>query len=163
MNQIAALWVCSVEKLLLNLIIGTLKVKISSQTMVVFEKKVYAPLISLLKQDDFFILQLLGRVSNAREDVAKSLIRVFDSGYTEFVNKIIRMEIMQAPDSQTLFRANSMGSKALDIYMKHEGFKYLQSTIEDVLKLFLMSKKSFEVIFVLLDWFNVLIVGSNSN
>jgi hypothetical protein len=125
--------------------VGTIRIKMTHQKLIAFPKSSYESLIDLLQKDEYFLLNLLGKVSNLREEVAKCTIRVFGDSFPDFLKIIVRQEIIQSPDSKTLFRANSMASKALDVYMKHVGFEYLQGTIENVLKLFVMSKKGFEV------------------
>lgn len=125
--------------------LGTIRVKIVHQKFIAFAKSSYANLIELLQRDEYFLLNFLGKTSSYREEVAKCTIRIFGDSFQDFVKNVIKQEINQSSDSKTLFRANSMASKALDVYMKHVGFDYLQGTVENVLKLFVMSKKGFEV------------------
>jgi hypothetical protein len=125
--------------------VGTLRVKVVHQKLIAFSNPTYTDLITLLKKDDYFLLNHLGKVSSSREDVAKCMIRIFGPSFHDFVKNVVQQEIMQSPESKTLFRANSMASKALDVYMKYVGMEYLYGTIEDVLKLFVVSKKGFEV------------------
>lgn len=48
-------------------------------------------------------------------------------------------------DVNTIFRGNSMSSKAVDVYMKLVGLQYLHETIGGVIKEIITSKKSIEV------------------
>lgn len=88
---------------------------------------------------------LFGKVSPAREDAARCMIRILGPSYKDFVKTCVKAEIEDSPDGRTLFRGNSMASKALDLYMKLVGTNYLRSTIESVLKAILSSAQPFEV------------------
>ncbi|KAJ2996628.1 hypothetical protein HDV02_006326 [Globomyces sp. JEL0801] len=124
---------------------GALRLKIDVNTTFVLNLPMYQNLIDILQEEDFQLLIILGRVSQSREDAARSLIKVFNDKYVNFVKSCVRQEILQSDDSKTLFRANSMASKCLDVYMKHVASDYLRATLEDVLKLIILSKKPFEM------------------
>ncbi|KAJ3257566.1 hypothetical protein HK103_004475 [Boothiomyces macroporosus] len=68
-------------------------------------------MISLLSENDYQILIYLGKVSPSREEAAKCLSKD------------------NIDDAKTLFRANSMASKALDVYMK---FVATGCTLKDI-------------------------------
>jgi hypothetical protein len=51
----------------------------------------------------------------------------------KFLNAIAAMEIRSTNDSNTIFRANSLGSKAIDQYMKLVGMKYLQGVLQPII------------------------------
>jgi GTPase-activator protein for Ras-like GTPase len=77
----------------------------------------------------------------------------------KFVQSMIEQDVLQASkikltteEPQTLFRGNSMGSKALDLYMKFVGLgivmltkDFLRSTLEGIIKVILLNKTSCEV------------------
>ena len=105
----------------------------------------YKNFITILKAENYRALRVFGKNSSLREEVAKLLLHIFHDSYIVFVKNVIRQEIMETADSKTLFRANSMASKALDVFMKTEGASYLKHVLEDVLKSIVKSKVNFEL------------------
>lgn len=83
-----------------------------------------------------------------REDAAKAMIHTFDlmNKVEQFLKDILRNEVLSATETHTLFRGNSMASKAVDVYMKYVGLGYMKETIGPVMKLILTSNKNCEVI-----------------
>jgi hypothetical protein len=53
--------------------------------------------------------------------------------------------VSEAPDVETLFRANSIGSKAIDMYMRLVAFRYLQEVVHETVDELYETKKSVEV------------------
>ncbi|KAJ3359166.1 hypothetical protein HDU91_004993, partial [Kappamyces sp. JEL0680] len=125
--------------------VGAIRLKVEFTKTIVLQQSYYDPVIDILKQDNYQLLILLGKVSSYREDVARCMIRILGLQSAGFVSSVIKQEIMGHDDPKTLFRANSMASKALDVFMKIEGGEYLKATLEDVLKLIVYSKKPFEL------------------
>lgn len=124
---------------------GAIRLSINFTKLIVLESETYKDMVSVLKENDFQLLNVLGKFSQYREEVARCMIRIMDDTASEFVRSCIRQEIMASDDPKTLFRANSMASKSLDVYMKHVGTDYLRQTLENVLKLVVISKKPFEM------------------
>jgi hypothetical protein len=94
----------------------------------------------------------MGSVCQEREEIAKILIPAFEhhdkcilflqsicsneirtACKCTFIASYYNNHIQLANDYQTLFRANSMASKAVDIYMKHVASKYLKCILGPVL------------------------------
>ena len=105
----------------------------------------YEPILNLFKEDSYFILMVMGKVSNYRDEVSKALLRVFDDQYVNFLKVVLRKEILDAESAQTLFRASSLASKALDTFMKAEGQEYLKTVLEGPLNLLNFATKPYEV------------------
>ena len=119
--------------------------KYLTQSTIVLKTEYYSTFIDLIKKKDFEAMFIFGKVSPSREDAARCMIKIMGPGYKEFVKTCIKAEIEDSPDGRTLFRGNSMASKALDLYMKLVGTSYLRQTIESVLKAIISSAQSFEV------------------
>jgi hypothetical protein len=102
---------------------GAVRVKIQTETDVVLPYSYYEPLIDILQWEEFAFLYALGSVSNKRDEIAQALIKIFNAGgFTmTYLQAMIRKELGQTADAQTLFRANSMTSKSIDAYMKTHG------------------------------------------
>ena len=114
--------------------VGAIKLSLNYVKQSVLNVDEYQIIIQLLEEKNYEILSLIGKVSPHREDISRCLIRIFDSQYLKFLQTVLQLEIMQSSDSATLFRANSIGSKALDVFMKIVGQKYLIATLEKPLQ-----------------------------
>ncbi|KAJ3321149.1 hypothetical protein HDV06_004602 [Boothiomyces sp. JEL0866] len=125
--------------------LGALRLKIDITKMLILPYENYDNMISLLGENDYQILIYLGKVSSFREEAAKCLIKIYDEDFHGLVKSIIKQEIEQSDDAKTLFRANSMASKALDVYMKYVATDFLRATLEDVLRAIIMSKLPVEL------------------
>ncbi|KAI9203776.1 uncharacterized protein BJ171DRAFT_132827 [Polychytrium aggregatum] len=115
---------------------GTIRIKWQYNESFVLPLPYYEPMLNLLYQNDYALLMLIGKVSPEREDAAKCLVRIFETNGNigHFLRMLLRNEIRNTPSAKTLFRGNSMASKALDVYMKHVGLNYLQSVLKGVLQ-----------------------------
>ncbi|KAI8906859.1 Rho GTPase activation protein [Gorgonomyces haynaldii] len=126
---------------------GTIKLKIEIQSLLVLDFSVYEPLLRELELNDYAVPALLGRISQDREQAAVLLIQILHrkGSSSKFIESMIQQEVVSAANTQTLFRANSMASKAVDIYMKLFAGDYLCNTLEGVLKVILLNKESCEL------------------
>ena len=95
----------------------------------------YEKFMKIMMEDDYALCTYLGFVSAEREEIARALIRIFEAKgcVIPFLKCCIRNEVDMAKDTQTLFRANSMASKAIDVYMKHVGLPYLKSVLGPII------------------------------
>jgi hypothetical protein len=108
----------------------------------------YESIIDLFKQESYYILNVMGKVSNYRVEVSKCLLNVFGNQYVEFLCDVLRKEILDAESAQTLFRASSLASKSMDTFMKEEeGLQYLKLVLEGPLNQLNVATESFEVYF----------------
>jgi hypothetical protein len=103
--------------------VGAIRLKLEHSKLIIFQPVVYADMLNVLKENEYHLLVLLGKSCNTREDVAKCMIRILEDGSSalDFVRSVVKQEINGSDDYKTLFRANSMATKALDVYMKHVG------------------------------------------
>jgi hypothetical protein len=124
---------------------GAIRLKLDLIRSYVMEFSYYQTLLEHLRKENYKALIVLGKVSNSREEAAKCLIRIENENYLTFVKSVVWQEIQASDSVATLFRANSMATKALDVYMKHVGGDYLRNTLEDVLKCVILFKKPFEL------------------
>jgi hypothetical protein len=103
--------------------VGGIRLKMDLNKVIVLDSTAYSLLLDILKDKEFKIMVCLGKFSSAREEAAKCMIRILDvdDEALGFVKAVVLEEIMGSEDPKTLFRANSMASKALDVYMKFVG------------------------------------------
>ena len=88
-----------------------------------------------IADDEWIIAYLLGQVSQEREACAYNFIKIYESN-GQIINciiSLIKREVASAESVGTLFRANSMGSKIVDAYMKTVGMQYLKSILFEVI------------------------------
>jgi hypothetical protein len=83
-----------------------------------------------------------------REEAARCLITIHEGRgqVIDFLRSVISMEVNAASDCQTLFRANSMASKAIDVYMKQVALNYLQTVLSSLIQRIVSEGKPCEVI-----------------
>lgn len=125
---------------------GSLRLKMELTKTVVFEVNQYLPLLRLLVEDNFNLLVSFGRFSNSREEIARKFLKILNpKDRLEFVKRVVEQETLRSEDSKTLFRANSLGTKALDVFMKLIGTEYLKHNLEGMIKLVVSSPIPFEI------------------
>ncbi|KAI3643639.1 hypothetical protein MP228_009803 [Amoeboaphelidium protococcarum] len=106
----------------------------------------YSNLMMLITNDNFHAVKVLGRVTEEREETAKTLVTIFEKSNSaiSFLKSILSSEI-QVADADTIFRANSLGTKALDQYMKLIGGKYLKTVLSPVIHEIILQNRVCEV------------------
>ncbi|KAJ3032292.1 hypothetical protein HDV00_007715 [Rhizophlyctis rosea] len=127
--------------------VGVMRLRYKYEELMVLRMPYYEPLLHLLEKQDYAVLVILGRVSGEREDAARSLVKIFDSRSTlkQFLKRMVAIEIASAEDSKTLFRANSMATKSLDVFMKHVGGGYLISVLQSIIKAIVTTNRPTEL------------------
>ncbi|KAJ3034329.1 hypothetical protein HDV00_005184 [Rhizophlyctis rosea] len=121
---------------------GSLRVKLKYSVSSVLPLENYRPFLDLIATDSFRLAHLFGKVSKDREEGAMCFIKLMEASNRtqEFLGCIVSSEVEETSDPNTLFRANSMASKAIDVYMKYLGLPYLRQTIGPIIK-HIVSKK----------------------
>ncbi|KAJ8330954.1 hypothetical protein QVD99_001232 [Batrachochytrium dendrobatidis] len=127
--------------------VGAIRLRLKLIDTIVMPLCHYSDLLNLIQENAYSIPVILGKVSQDREDAARSLIRIFETNDTalRFLKAAVAHEISLAPDSRTLFRANSMASKAVDVFMKHVGLDYLKAVLGGPVLEIVQSVKSGEL------------------
>ena len=121
------------------------KFKFSDYSVLPMES--YSQLIDLLAADNFLLPALLGKVSQERENAAAATLKIFESKgrVLEFINAVVLHELDQVESTGTLFRANSMASKAVETYMKQVASDYLKKILGDSIREIVKKKPTCEV------------------
>ncbi|KAJ1560603.1 hypothetical protein HK405_006534, partial [Cladochytrium tenue] len=107
----------------------------------------YGPLIDLLCEPPFLLLQRLGTVTSQRDILARTALCVLASRGAEIdaIKTLAGREILSTGDSNILFRGNSLATKMLDRFMRRVGSEYLTRTVAAPIKAICTSGASFEV------------------
>lgn len=134
--------------------IGDVRVSIQVTRATVYPIEYYDPLLTLLMDEDSVanlvsVFDLTTLKPEERVTVAMRLVNVYEAKNRApaILKALISREIQNAPDVETLFRANSLASKALDMYMKICGHRYLQYCVQETIDGIYKDggKKSFEL------------------
>jgi len=120
--------------------VGDVRLSIQVTRTTVYPLEYYDPLISLLMQEDTVanlvgVFELTTLKPEDRVSVAWHLVNIYEAKNRApaILKALISREIQIAPDVETLFRANSLASKAVDMYMKICGHRYLKYCIQDTI------------------------------
>jgi hypothetical protein len=131
---------------------GDVRVTLKLNKVVVYPLEYYEPLIKFLFEEEgkrcVEVLEKTTIGPELRNSISQTLVRIYEARNKapSVLRTLISHEVDDAPDVETLFRANSIGSKAVDSYMKLVGFRYLQSVASDTVdELYSETKKSCEV------------------
>ncbi|KAI9007285.1 hypothetical protein BC832DRAFT_554878 [Gaertneriomyces semiglobifer] len=127
--------------------VGTIRLKIRYTVSTILPLTRYRPFLDVLYDDKFRLAHLFGKVSKDREEAAWPYIKLMEAeGRTlEFLCAILTAEIDDTADPNDLFRANSMASKTLDVYMRYLGGPYLKSALGDIIKTIVVKKVACEL------------------
>lgn len=107
----------------------------------------YSKLLELILDEKFRVAQALGRNTEEREEVAKNLVTIshFAGQAPRFLCGISASEIRATADANTIFRHNSLGSKAIDQYMKLVGMGYLKQVLQQFITEILVQNRPCEL------------------
>ncbi|KAJ8321310.1 hypothetical protein KUTeg_001168 [Tegillarca granosa] len=82
-----------------------------------------------------------------KEDIATTLVHIMQrlNKAKDFLSDVIMAEIVKNENQNLTFRGNTIGTKAMEAYMKLVGEKYLQDTLGDFVKTMIDSEDDCEV------------------
>ncbi|KAI3641636.1 hypothetical protein MIR68_000333 [Amoeboaphelidium protococcarum] len=129
---------------------GTLRLirmKVKYSVTPVLKSNKYSEFLQVIAKHDFLACNVLGKVVQEREEAAKLFVSIFEDNFSviPYIKSTIANEFKIALDAQTLFRANSLASKNIDVYQKVVGIQYLKSTLGPIIKNIVQSNKACEV------------------
>eukprot|EP01097_Dermamoeba_algensis_P004000 TRINITY_DN2679_c0_g1_i1.p1 TRINITY_DN2679_c0_g1~~TRINITY_DN2679_c0_g1_i1.p1 ORF type:complete len:834 (-),score=180.01 TRINITY_DN2679_c0_g1_i1:105-2606(-) len=124
--------------------IGDLRFSLQIEEVVVLPKEEYEPLLSYLLERPVEELESIFPVS---ENYAKSLLRVFahKNQAMRLVKDATQRDIENTPNPEVIFRANTLGSKLAENYLKLYGYNYLKVVLAPAVGEVMSSKKSCEI------------------
>lgn len=84
------------------------------------------------------------------ERLAENLTRIHVALGTvdDWIQALVKHEVNHSPDTQTLFRGNTIMTKVVDTYMKIVGWQYMDDTVGGVVRWICDSKIYCEVMFM---------------
>jgi hypothetical protein len=119
---------------------GEIRLSIQVTRTTVYPLEYYDQLLGLLMEEES-VANLVGVFEQTtmkpedRVNVALRLVNIYEAKNRApaILKALISREIQIAPDVETLFRANSLASKALDMYMKICGHRYLKHCVQETI------------------------------
>jgi hypothetical protein len=128
---------------------GDVRLTLSLSKSLVLPLAHYEDLIQLLLTDPWGCVQILEKTAakEHRDRVANMVVRIYEARNQAptIIKNLISHEVEEAHDVETLFRANSIGSKAFDMYMKMCGFHFLYDIVHPTVSQIYEEKRSMEV------------------
>ena len=127
---------------------GSLRVRVRYMDDLVMPAEEYSPLKELLLENEFHSVRALSDLCHTnRIPFATSLLKIFrhDRKECDLMKTLCQAEIARESDTSTLFRAASLATTLMDIYMRSECTQFLQSALSDLIHKLLESKQSAEL------------------
>mmetsp|Transcript_9249 Transcript_9249/g.38033 ORF Transcript_9249/g.38033 Transcript_9249/m.38033 type:complete len:913 (+) Transcript_9249:141-2879(+) len=127
--------------------LGDVRIVFKYTEEIVFPLVEYDQLLELLMDEDMDVIYALGDVTTAKEDVGRTLSHIFESKgkALELIKGMTNREIDNTADPDVIFRANTLGTKTLDYFMKLAAMPYLKKTLQKLITDVFTQKKPCEV------------------
>ncbi|XP_061762822.1 rasGAP-activating-like protein 1 [Nerophis ophidion] len=137
--------------------LGALRLKVRLVEDQILPSLYYQPLIDLLVEsvispaevEDSSALTLLEEVTTveSRQDVAMTLVKIYlgQGLVVPFLDYLNTREVNITTDPNTLFRSNSLASKAMEQFMKAVGMLYLHEVLKPIINRIFDEKKYIEL------------------
>eukprot|EP01137_Pigoraptor_chileana_P021992 Opistho-2@86394 len=128
-------------------LVGQLRIKYKYTEEPILPLQVYEPFMSLIFGEELYLINLLQDSTAQKEDVGRALVRVYEAKgeCPAFLRSMSAMEITATNEANTIFRGNSLVTKAFDAYLKLHGMGYLHSVLKPVLAAIMADAASCEV------------------
>lgn len=125
---------------------GAIRIQASHVQFAILSRKAYQDFLDVVEKDDFKIVHIFGKVcAGLREQVAQLLFTIYQDSFLDLFGCIAKREIMETGDSKSLFRTNSMTTKAADIFQRYYGTTYLKQALEEPLRRVVAYSKPYEI------------------
>ncbi|XP_024908917.1 rasGAP-activating-like protein 1 isoform X2 [Cynoglossus semilaevis] len=137
--------------------LGALRLKVRLVEDQILPSTYYQPLIDLLvgsvtsptEVEDVSALTMLEEVTTveSRQDVAMTLVKIYlgQGLVVPFLDYLNTREVIHTNDPNTLFRSNSLASKAMEQFMKAVGMLYLHEVLKPIINRIFDEKKYIEL------------------
>ncbi|XP_041644171.1 rasGAP-activating-like protein 1 isoform X1 [Cheilinus undulatus] len=137
--------------------LGALRLKVRLVEDRILPSVYYQPLIHLLVEsvisptevEDTSALTMLEEVTTveSRQDVAMTLVKIYlgQGLVVPFLDYLNTREVNHTTDPNTLFRSNSLSSKAMEQFMKAVGMLYLHEVLKPIINRIFDEKKYIEL------------------
>eukprot|EP01125_Pyxidicula_operculata_P021418 TRINITY_DN823_c0_g1_i4.p1 TRINITY_DN823_c0_g1~~TRINITY_DN823_c0_g1_i4.p1 ORF type:complete len:1551 (+),score=316.84 TRINITY_DN823_c0_g1_i4:72-4724(+) len=114
-----------------------IKIETEFKSQIVFIDTFYESFLHLFKESPHYLMSVLRKTCQRsdRNLVASSLLNITNYlGWTpQILHVLIDIEVSEAPNLDTLFRADTLSTKALDSYIKSSTVSYVTGFLKDIL------------------------------
>jgi hypothetical protein len=128
---------------------GDLRLTLSLSKALVFPLSHYEDLLALLLHNPSQCIEIFEKtaVKDERDKVAESLVKIYEARNQApaVLKSLLAHEIETSTSPETLFRANTVGSKAFDMYMKMCGYSFLYDVVHPTVEQIYNEKKGLEI------------------
>lgn len=127
--------------------VGLIRLKVNFEENVILSPSDYSFFLTALCDDSFVVVKLLSQCQEYKEPIVLSLIKVYayKGILNSFFETCISLELEKDSAMETIFRANSIASKSIDMFMKHTGKKFLQAALKETIDKIFAEKKNCEI------------------
>ncbi|KAM4575780.1 rasGAP-activating-like protein 1 isoform 3-T3 [Odontesthes bonariensis] len=131
--------------------LGALRLKVRLVEDRILPSMYYQPLIDLLVEsvEDSSALTMLEEMTTveSRQDVAMTLVKIYlgQGLVVPFLDYLNTREVNHTTDPNTLFRSNSLASKAMEQFMKAVGMLYLHEVLKPIINRIFDERKYIEL------------------
>lgn len=121
--------------------LGSIRLSLKLTKAIVHHIDYYTPLVQLLMDSpesaagSVAVLEKTIQQADDRSAMATCLVKIYESKNKApmILKTLLTNEIANAPNTETLFRANSLASKSVDMYMKISCYSYLQYCVQPLI------------------------------
>eukprot|EP01126_Amoeba_proteus_P043810 TRINITY_DN482_c0_g2_i4.p1 TRINITY_DN482_c0_g2~~TRINITY_DN482_c0_g2_i4.p1 ORF type:complete len:603 (-),score=163.63 TRINITY_DN482_c0_g2_i4:197-2005(-) len=113
-------------------ITGEIRLSVAFQQHNVYPLSHYTDLLQWLLDDPLGSVEILQEITVSDvEEVAQTLVKIYEAKNKApiILNSLLSVETKRASDVDTLFRANTIASKAIDMFMKLVAHSYLEYAV----------------------------------
>jgi len=126
-----------------------IRLKLKLQILTILPLNFYESLLTFLASKSIDLCKVLEPHLNVRqkEDLANLLLHVLHDFQKarDFLEEIVMLDVEKTEDPSLLFRGNSIATKAVDLYMKLIGSKYLKNTLGHFIRDVYDNAQEFEI------------------
>ncbi|XP_062571826.1 ras GTPase-activating protein nGAP-like isoform X9 [Saccostrea cucullata] len=126
-----------------------IRLRLRYQTVHILPKDLYQDFTQYLTTDFYTLCEVMENLVSVRdkEDIASTLVHIMQKldKAKEFLTEVIIGEVLKQDNQHLTFRGNSIGTKAMEAYMKLVGEKYLKDTLSDFVHTIIHSEDDCEV------------------
>ncbi|KAJ8680102.1 hypothetical protein QAD02_015889 [Eretmocerus hayati] len=127
---------------------GALRLRLRYRHDLAMPPEEYSPLQQLLLDPELQVVKALADVCHLdRVPLATSLLRIFrhEERVTDLLRSLNQNEVDKEDDTPTLFRAASLTTTLMDLFMKSECTSFLKSALQDTILKLIDTKQSCEL------------------
>ncbi|XP_056010607.1 disabled homolog 2-interacting protein-like isoform X9 [Ostrea edulis] len=125
------------------------RLRLRYQTVHILPKDLYQDFTQYLTTDFYVLCEVMENLVGVRdkEDIASTLVHIMQKldKAKEFLTEVIIGEVIKQDNQHLTFRGNSIGTKAMEAYMKLVGEKYLKDTLSDFVHTIINTEDDCEV------------------